>query len=193
MNGELLTDKNKIRDMWADHFEALGSPSETETFDKDFFNKVSDSVRESLFSFLTDPSGVLSEPLEYKEIVQVCSTLKLGVSGVEIDYEHIWFAGPPFWKLLFQLYQTFFNNFSVCDSLLTGVILPLFKGKGAKAHNKDNYRGITFFPTLCKIYEMSSLIVWKNLWNSRDSFRICNSASKKGLAVLKPLLLFWNP
>ena len=52
------------------------------------------------------------------------------------------------------IYQTFFNNFSVCDSLLTGVILPLFKGKGAKANNKDNYRGITLFPTLCKIYEM---------------------------------------
>ena len=78
-----------------------------ETFDKDFFNKVSDSVRELLFSFLTDPSGVLSEPLEYKEIAHVCSTLKSGVSGVEIDYEHIRFAGPPFWKLLFQLYQTF--------------------------------------------------------------------------------------
>ena len=49
VNGELLTDKNKIRGMWPDHFEALGSSSETETFDKDFFNKVSDSVRESLF------------------------------------------------------------------------------------------------------------------------------------------------
>ena len=36
VNGELLTDKNKIRDKWADHFEALGSPSETEAFDKDF-------------------------------------------------------------------------------------------------------------------------------------------------------------
>ena len=80
--------------------------------------------------------------------------MKLGVSGVEIDYEHIRFAGPPFWKLLFQLYQTFFNNFSVYDSLLTGVILPLFRGKGAKANNKDNYRGITLFPTLCKIYEI---------------------------------------
>ena len=78
VNGKLLTDKSKIHDMWADHFEALGCPSETETFDKDFKNKVSDSIRESLFSFLTDPSGVLSEPLEYKQIVQVCSTLKLG-------------------------------------------------------------------------------------------------------------------
>ena len=28
VNGEPLTDKNKIRDVWADHFEALGSLSE---------------------------------------------------------------------------------------------------------------------------------------------------------------------
>ena len=32
--------------------------------------------------------------------------------------------------------------------------MPLFKGKSAKANNKDNYRGITLFPTLRKIYEM---------------------------------------
>ena len=76
VNGKLLTEKSKIRDMWADHFQALGSPSEIETSDKDFFIKVSDSVRGSLFSFLTDPSGVLSEPLEYEEIARVCSTLK---------------------------------------------------------------------------------------------------------------------
>ena len=88
----------------------------------------------SHFSFLTDPSGVLSEPLEYEEIVHVCSTLKLGVSGVEIDYEHIRFAGPPFRKLQFQRCQTFFNNLSVCDPLLTGVILPLFKRKDVKAN-----------------------------------------------------------
>ena len=79
---EVLTEKDKICDMWADHFEALGTPSETETFDKGFFTKDTDSVRESLFPFLTDPGG---EPIEYEEIAYVCSTLKLGVSGVEID------------------------------------------------------------------------------------------------------------
>ena len=108
-----------------------------------------------LFSSLTDPNGILCEPLEYEEIAYVCSTLKLGVSGGEIDHEHIQFAGLPFWKLLFQLYQTFLNNFSVCDSLLTGVILSLFKRKGAKANNKDYYRSITLFPAFCKIYEMA--------------------------------------
>ena len=34
------------------------------------------------------------------------------------------------------------------------MVLPLFKGKSTKANNKDNLRGITLFPTLCKIYEV---------------------------------------
>ena len=53
-----------------------------------------------------------------------------------------------------DLYQTFFESCMIPESLKSGIILPLFKGKGAKANNKDNYRGITLFPTLCKIYEM---------------------------------------
>ena len=48
----------------------------------------------------------------------------------------------------------FFECGSVCQILKTRIILPLFKGKGAKANNKDNYKGITLFPTISKIYEM---------------------------------------
>ena len=40
VNGNLLTDKNAICDMWADHFEVLGSPSENSNFDNDFFSRV---------------------------------------------------------------------------------------------------------------------------------------------------------
>ena len=56
--------------------------------------------------------------------------------------------------MLHQLFQNSFEKFSACDDLKVGVILPLFKGKGAKANNKENYRGISLFPTLCKVYEM---------------------------------------
>ena len=56
--------------------------------------------------------------------------------------------------MLHQLFQNSFEKFSVCDDLKVGVILPLFKGKGAKANNKENCRGISLFPTLCKVYEM---------------------------------------
>ena len=98
--------------------------------------------------------AVLSEPPSYEEVAKVCSSLKSGISGVTLDYEHIRFAGPPLCHLLHELYGQFFLNFTVPKSLKTGLILLLFKGKGAKANNKDNYRGITLFPTLCKVYEM---------------------------------------
>ena len=50
--------------------------------------------------------------------------------------------------------QLLFQTFSTPKSLKTGIILPLFKGKGVKANDKNKYRGITLFPTLCKMYEM---------------------------------------
>ena len=154
VNEELITDKNKIRNMWADHFEALGTLSSNTNYDNNFFNKVTTSVKEIFESCIRDPFGVLSEPLTYEKVVKVCSNLKFGVSGVYVDYEHIRYGGPPLWQLMFELYREFFEQSSASKSLKTGLILPLFKGKGAKANNKDNYRGRTLFPTLCKIYEM---------------------------------------
>ena len=100
---------------------------------------------------------MLNEPLVYEEVARVCSRLMPGVSGVLIDYEHIRFGVPSLWQLLFHLYQAFFLNHSVSADLKTGIILPLFKGKGAKANNKDNCRGVTISPTLTKIYGMVQL------------------------------------
>ena len=97
-----------------------------DNFDNNFCANIVNRVRETFDSCMNDPSGNLCEPFVYEEVESVCASLKAGISGVEIDYEHIRFAGPPLWKLLFQLYQDFFMNLSFCESLLTGVILPLF-------------------------------------------------------------------
>ena len=154
VNGSLVTDKTAIRNMWADHFEALDTPSANLNFDNDFAVRVSTRAKEILVHCLHNPMGILNEPLSYKEVAKVCSKLKPGVSGVLLDYKHIRYAGPPLWELLFELYQSFFQTFSAPKSLKTEIILPLFKGKGIKANDKNNYRDITLFPTLCKIYEM---------------------------------------
>ena len=86
---------------------------------------------------------------------------------------------------MFQLYQNYFDNFSVCDSLLTGVILPLFKGKGAKANNKDDYRGITLFPTLCKIFEMVLLKRLENFAEQMGLFSNMQFGFKEGVGCTK--------
>ena len=75
VDDNLLTDKDVIRDMWADHFEVLGTPSENDDFDSDFLTSVADTVQELLISFSNDPDGPLCVPLRYEEVAFVCSRL----------------------------------------------------------------------------------------------------------------------
>ena len=46
--------------MWADHFEALGTPSVSELYDNDFCTRIATSVKDILTSCFEDPSGVLN-------------------------------------------------------------------------------------------------------------------------------------
>ena len=139
----------------------------------------------ALVSFTDDPSGSLSERLKHEEVEDVCSKLKMGISGVDVDYEHIRFVSPPLWKLLFKLYQNFFANSSVPESVLTGVILPFFKSKGSKANNKYNYRGITLFPSLCKIYEMVLLNRLESFAKDKGLFSDMQFGFREGVGSTK--------
>ena len=102
---KLITDKKQIREMWAGHFEELGTSSENTQFDSDFLTRVTANVQEIFTSCTDDPSGVLSGPPQYEEVAPVCSQLKLGVCDVLINYEHGKFAGPDLWMLLQDVYQ----------------------------------------------------------------------------------------
>ena len=118
--------------------EALNTPSVNARYDNDFFTRILTSVKDILVFCIEDLSRVLNKPLQYDEAECVCSQLKPGVTGVSTDYEHIRSAGSNLWVLLHQLFQDFFEKFSVCDDLKEGVILSLIKGKGAKANNQDS-------------------------------------------------------
>ena len=115
VNDILLSDKNKTRQMWTDHFETLGTTSVNDNFDNNFCANIVNRVREAFDFGMNDLFGDLCKPFAYEEVESVCASLKAGLSGVEIDYEHIHSADPPLWKLLFQLYQDFFMNHSFCE------------------------------------------------------------------------------
>ena len=107
IDGKSITDKNDIRDMWANHSEDLGKPSVSPCFDYEFSDRVASRVRNIFASCQNELPGTLNEPLQYQEVFNVCLKLKSGVSGVLIDYEHIRFGGPVLWKLLHDFYQVF--------------------------------------------------------------------------------------
>ena len=93
VNGNLLTDRNVIRDMWADHFETLGTPTENEHFDNAFLSRIVSAVHEIFDSCTNNLFGVLCEPLDYDEVTCVCSKLQLGVTGLCIDLRTHTFCG----------------------------------------------------------------------------------------------------
>ena len=179
VNGAFITEEHDNRDMLADHFEASGTPTASLNFDNEFANSISTHIKNIFQNCINDPTGALNEPLTYEEVAGVCSSLKPGV------YEHVGYAGPLLWGLLFYLHQQFFENFSVSKFLKTGIILPLFKGKGAKANNKDNYRGITLFPTLCKIYEMILLNRLETFAADNEYFSELQFGFREGVGCIK--------
>ena len=63
--------------------------------------------------------------------------------------------------------------------------MPLFKGKGAKANNKDSYRGMTLFPTLCKIYEMVLLNRLEKFAADRGYFSELQFGFREGVGCIE--------
>ena len=95
-----------------------------------------------------------TEPLFiYDTVKEVCQGLKCGVADI-ITYEHLRYGGPVLWDILSKLYLSLFISCSVPSQFRTFSILPLFKGKGAKACDRDSYRGIAMFSVFCKVFEM---------------------------------------
>ena len=95
----------------------------------------------------------INEPIKYEVVTSMCQTLMTGTSGglCQTTYEHIKFDGPYLWYALYKLYHSLFENGNMPSNSLIGMV---FKGKGLKASEKDNYRGITLFPVILKVFEM---------------------------------------
>ena len=185
VDGKMITDKTDILNMWADHFETLGTPSDNITYDKSFFQKVSSQVEELFSIFSGNLEGILSEQLSYEEVFNICDNVKQGVMGIPFSYEHITFAGPELWFYLFRLYERYFSKCRTCSSIKSGQILPLFKAKGTKANNKDNYRGITIFPTLCKVYELILLRRLERFANENNFFSHLQFGFQEGAGCIE--------
>ena len=82
VDGKIITDKTDILNMWADHFETLGTPSDNVTYDKSFFQKVSCRVKEIFSIFSGNFEGILNQKLSYEIVCNICDKLKQGVTGI---------------------------------------------------------------------------------------------------------------
>ena len=71
--------------------------------------------------------------------------------------ENIKHAGPSLIVWLRQIFDASIEFEHIPQSLLTGIIRPIFKGKGKNPMICDSYRGITLLPVILKIFEYAVL------------------------------------
>ena len=145
-NDKLINTNSEILDMWVGHYSALGHPTIDPCFNEEFRQHIELSVKQTLddcLHTLTCSEGLFT----YDSVKEVCLGLKNGVAGSPdmTTYEHIKFGGPVLWE---------FSSVKIPSQFKVELILPLFKGKGLEAHNKDNYRDIAMFSVFCKVFEM---------------------------------------
>ena len=107
VEANLLTDKSKIREMWADHFKSYFDSS---TFDNEFCHRVTTRVHDILKTFTDDHSGALCKPLEYEEVAHVCSRLKPGVASISIEHMNIFAMLVPHSGKLYFFCTGFFES-----------------------------------------------------------------------------------
>ena len=68
IGGKLITDENDVLDIWANHFEDLGKPSVSPSFDLDFSYRAATHVRNIFVLCQNELPGTLNESLQYQEV-----------------------------------------------------------------------------------------------------------------------------
>ena len=84
------------------------------------------------------------------------------------------YGGPILWNILSKLYFKLFFAHDIPSQFRRQLVLPLFKGKGAKAYLKDNYRGIAMFSVFSKVFEMILLRHLEKIAEEKATFLICS-------------------
>ena len=96
-----------------------------------------------------------------------------GIDGLQS--EHLKYGGPLLTLWLKQIFCAFTQLVQVPPSLLTGIICPIYTGKGKDPLSCHSYRGITITSVLMKVFEYtiatqqttaSSSKVWSSITHS---------------------------
>ena len=193
INDKFVSDSSEIMKMWFTHFSSLGRAHSNSNYDSNtevFVRNFTENETENFCALNRDSTGLFDAPPSREEAHLICKSLPKGSSGGydQITYEHVLYGGPALWDVIYDLFLRFFYDNGSPEMLKICMMLPLFKGKGLKAYDKDNYRGIAMFPVITKIFEMILLKRLEDLARSESYFSLLQFGFKSLLAVLRPHL-----
>ena len=154
--GKIISDLPTIQSCWINHFKSLfQSRSESDANLLDLQNDM--SRLDSLSKMNYD--DIIDEEFSTEEIEVSIRKLKPNKAGGHdgLLSEHIKFGGPLLTLWLKEIFCTFSRLEQIPPSLLTGIICPIYKGRGKDPLACNSYRGITITSVLMKIFEYTLL------------------------------------
>ena len=154
--GEIISDPSAIQSCWVNHFKELFRSRSAS--DANLLEIQNDLSRlESLSNMNFD--DIIDEDFTTDEIEANIRRLKPNKAGGYDGLlpEYFKFGGPLLRLWLKEIFCAFSRLEKVPPSLLTGIICPIYKGKGKDPLSCNSYRGITITSVLMKIFEYTLL------------------------------------
>ena len=147
-NGKIISDTPSVNNCWVQHStKVFQSRSESNSCISDALNQL--DTLHCLSEMNSD--GITDDEVTTEEIQAALRKLKprkaRGIDGLQS--EHLIHGGP----LILWLRQVFNAFECVPPCILTGIIQPIYKGKGKDPLCCDSYRGISITPAIMKLFE----------------------------------------
>ena len=163
---------------------AIGTPKESDTFDKDHFARVSETVAH--LNTFNDNDNFLDSHFTCEEVQKAIRTLHLSKApGFDnVTTEHLVYAGPLMVDFLCKLYNVICDLEYIPICFRRGVQIPLYKGKDTCTLDPNNYRGITLLPTYNKLFE---ILIWQRLkrwWTDERIISELQGACRSGFSCV---------
>ena len=151
--GQIISDPDTIRSCWSNHFTQLFQPQSNSN------SNPIDHQRNLEFLSRMNHDNILDEDFTIEEIEASLGKLKPGkAGGIDgLQSEHLKFGGPLLTIWLKQIFCAFIKLEKLPPSLLTGIICPIYKGKGKDPLSCHSYRGITITSVITKVFEYTIL------------------------------------
>lgn len=155
VDNRIVTDEVELLSIWKEHYEDLFTPKPNPNFDEEFKAHVEHKIQQYSVESLTYTDDPLHDPFEVERVTSVCRELPNGKSGGSdgVVYEHLKYADISLYYLLTEIFNAIRQFENVPESLATGNIMSLYKGKKKSKLLKGNYRGITLLNVIGKILE----------------------------------------
>lgn len=154
INGDIVTDVDKIRNIWANHFITLFT-AQTEQAPPNLhhIDMINSAVKTADSN--ADDSSLFACPFTYEELQIVIKKLKKNKATGDdgITAEHLKYGGILLNKCMLSLFNGFLQSEKIPNRLKKGLIIPIPKGK-ADPMVCNNNRGITLLSVLNKIYQL---------------------------------------